>query len=339
MDKVLVTGADGFLGNNVIRELLKRKYSVKGFLHRDHHTDAIDDLAIEQYHGDLLNAYEVIAASADCRYIIHTAASTAIWPARSALVRQVNIKGTKNVVTAALQPHIKRLVYVGTASSFGFGTKECPGNENTPFISDKYGLDYIDSKKQAQDMVLAAVAGQKLPAIIVNPTFMIGPHDSKPSSGALLLALYRGKVPGYTSGGRNFLYVKDAAQAIVEALNSGRIGECYILGNQNLTYKEFYDLVGRVLGVKPPGLFIPRPFILLFGILSQLFSQITGRPADISLPVAKISLDNHYFSAEKAIKELDLPQTPIHTAIKEAFAWFKENNYLSPANESHETKR
>ena len=328
MEKILVTGADGFLGNNVIRELLKRGYNVKGFLHLDHHTEATDELGIEQFHGDLLNESDVIKASFDCDFIVHTAASTSIWPARSALVRKVNIEGTRNIITASLQPHVKRLVYVGTASSFGFGTKENLGNETTPFISDKYSLDYIDSKKEAQDIVLKAVQNQDLQAIIVNPTFMLGPNDTKPSSGALLLALYERKIPGYTSGGRNFVHIKDAAMAIANALTQGRIGQCYILGNENLTYKEFYTLVGTALNVKPPGLYIPKPFILLFGLIMQTIARITGKSAEISLPVAKISTDSHFFSSQKAIDELGLPQTPMALAIEEAFAWFKEHNYL-----------
>ena len=158
---------------------------------------------------------------------------------------------------------------------------------------------------------------------------MIGAYDTKPSSGTLLLALYQGKIPGYTNSGRNFLHVKDAAVAIVNALIQGRVGECYILGNENLTYKEFYKIVGSELHISPPGILIPKPFILMFGWFSQVIAKITGNPATVSLPVARVSLDSHFFSAKKAIEELDLPQTPISIAIKDAFEWFKTNNYLN----------
>ena len=328
MDKVLVTGADGFLGNNVIRLLLKKGFQVKAFLQPGRDTHSLDGLDVEEYIGDLLIETDLLTASADCDYIIHTAANTSIWPSRSEIVRRVNIEGTGNVIKAAIQDHVKRLVYVGTASSFGFGSKQNPGTEKSPFKSDKYGLDYIDSKKQAQDDVLSAVSKLGLKAIIVNPTFMIGPYDTKPSSGTLLLALYQGKVPGYTRSGRNFLYVKDAATAIVNALEQGRIGECYILGNENLTYKEFYKIVGTELHISPPKMLIPKPIILLFGWFSQVIAKITGKPATVSLPVARVSLDSHFFSAKKAIQELDLPQTPVSIAIKDAFEWFKTNNYL-----------
>ena len=329
MDKVLVTGADGFLGNNVTRRLIKLGFQVKAFLQPGRNTNSLDGLSIEKYTGDLLNQADLLTASSDCDYIIHTAANTSIWPSRSEIVRRVNIEGTGNVIKAAAQDHIKRLVYVGTASSFGFGTRQIPGTESSPFKSDKYGLDYIDSKKQAQDNVLEAVQTLGLKAIIVNPTFMIGAYDTKPSSGTLLLALYQGKVPGYTNSGRNFLHVKDAAVAIVNALIQGRVGECYILGNENLTYKEFYKIVGSELHISPPGILIPKPFILMFGWFSQVIAKITGNPATVSLPVARVSLDSHFFSAKKAIEELDLPQTPISIAIKDAFEWFKTNNYLN----------
>jgi dihydroflavonol-4-reductase len=116
---------------------------------------------------------------------------------------------------------------------------------------------------------------------------MIGPYDSKPGSGALILGLYNGKVPGYTKGGRNFLHVKDAAFAICNALDRGEIGECYILGNENLTYSEFYNLVEQQLNIKCPKLFIPKPFILLFGSISQFISLITGKAPNLSYPNGK----------------------------------------------------
>ena len=329
MEKVLVTGADGFLGSNVVRQLLIQGYKVKAFLQPDRNTNSLDGLEIDSIVGDILIEDDLLSASTDCDFIIHTAASTSIWPTRSEMVKRVNIEGTQNVVKAALAPQIKRLVYVGTASSFGFGSKLAPGNELTPFISNKYGLDYIDSKKQAQTNLLKAVQNQKLAAIVVNPTFMLGPYDTKPSSGALLVALYEGKVPGHTKSGRNFIYVKDAATAIVNALTQGRIGECYILGHENLSYKEFYQIVGEQLHINPPKFLIPKPLILLFGWVSQTIANLTGKPAAISLPVAKASLDTHFYSSKKAVSELGLPQTPIAVAVKEAFEWFRTNNYIN----------
>ena len=326
--KVLVTGADGLLGTHVVRELLKRDFYVRAFLQPGREVNTLENLPVEKVFGDLLNPEDVNKAADSCDYIIHTAANTSIWPTRSEIVRKVNIEGTLNVIRTSLQNKVKRLIYIGSVNSFGFGTKNDPGDETKPFIANKYGLDYIDSKYEAQQIVLNYVNKHGLNAIILNPTFMIGPYDSKPGSGALILGLYSGKVPGYTKGGRNFLHVKDAAFAICNALNRGKIGECYILGNENLTYNEFNNLVGKQLNIKCPKLFIPKPFILLFGLISQFISLITGKAPNLSYPIARISVDTHFFNPEKARRELGLAQTPVSEAIIEAFEWFKTNNYL-----------
>jgi dihydroflavonol-4-reductase len=326
--KVLVTGADGFLGNNIVRELLRRGLEVRAFLQKGREVNTLDQLAIEKTYGNLLNATEVATAAKDCDYIIHAAANTSIWPPRSEIVRQVNYNGTLNVIEAALTNNIKRLVAIGSANSFGNGTKLNPGDEHSPFTAGKYGLDYINSKLQAQEAILAAVQNQGLNAIILNPTFMLGPYDTKPSSGELLLALYHRQVPGYTAGGRNFIHVKDVAVAAGNALTMGKTGECYIMANENLSYKEFNVLVADVLKIKPPSLFIPKPVILLYGLISQFIAKVTGKPAKISYPVARISVDTNYYIATKAIAALKLPQTPIRLAIREAFEWFKTNGYL-----------
>ena len=326
--KVLVTGADGFLGNNIVRELLHRQHAVRAFLWQESPVHTLDDLPVEKFYGDILQANDVLQAARGCDFIIHTAANTSIWPKRSKMTWQVNYDGTHNVLKAALQVQTKRLVAIGTANSFGSGTRSHPGNEETAFTAGKYGLDYIDSKFAAQKLILDYVQNKGLEAIILNPTFMLGPYDTKPSSGALLLALYQQQVPGYTASGRNFIYVKDVAVAACNALTMGRSGHCYIMANENLSYKDFNQLVAKELNIKPPGVLIPKPLILLYGLISEAIALVSGKAPAVSYAVARISLDTNYYSAAKAVEELGLPQTPISTAIKEAFTWFKENGYL-----------
>jgi len=326
--RVLVTGADGFLGNNIVRELLVRKYEVKAFLQPNRDVHTLDNLPVNKVYGNLLEAETIQTAAQGCDFIIHAAANTSIWPARSESIWQVNYEGTVNVIEAALKAGVKRLISIGTANSFGNGSLNDPGDENSPFTAGKYGLDYIDSKLKAQDTILAYVEKHDLNAVILNPTFMLGPYDTKPSSGALLLALYQQKVPGYTTGGRNFVYVKDVATAASNALTMGQSGQCYIMANENLSYKAFNQMVADELSIKPPKLRIPKPIILLYGLISEFIAKITGKTPAVSYTIARISLDTNYYYAAKAVKELNMPQTPIHTAIKEAFKWFKENGYI-----------
>jgi len=326
--EVLVTGADGFLGNNIVRELLIRGHSVKAFIQKNSPITTLDEMPLKKIYGDILILEEVEQAAQGCDYIIHAAANTYIWPQRSEIIRKVNYDGTLHVIKAALKASVKRLVSIGTANSFGNGTLENPGDETSPFTAGKYALDYIDSKLEAQKTIFKYVKEEGLNAVILNPTFMLGPYDTKPSSGALLLALYNKEVPGYTAGGKNFVYVKDVAVAACNALSMGRSGECYIMANENLSYKSFNKLVAGSFGVKAPKWYIPTPFILLFGLLSQWWAILTKTTPKVSLAVAQLSLITNYYTSAKAIRELGMPQTPIKKAVEEAFDWFKQNGYL-----------
>jgi dihydroflavonol-4-reductase len=326
--KILVTGADGLLGSNLVRELLGRGHTIRAFVQPGRQQKTLEGLTIEKFSGNLLLADEVIKAGEGCEVLIHCAASTSVWPIRSAIINKVNIEGTKNIISAVKQNKIQRMIYVGTANSFGFGPKENPGVEGNPYKSATYGLDYMDSKYQAQQVILKEVKENQLPAVIVNPTFMFGPYDSNPSSGAMIVALYKGKVPGYTGGGRNYVCVKDAAVAIANALTKGRVGECYILGNQNLSYKEAFGKIAATIGVKPPSISIPSVFAKLYGRIGSLIGTLSGKTPAISYPLSRIACDEHYFSPAKAVKELELPQTSIESGIKECFEWLKANDYL-----------
>lgn len=327
--KILVTGADGVLGSNLLRELLSREYNVRVFLEKNKKTPTIDELPIEKYYGNILNKKQLTEAFNDIDIVYHCAASTSVYPPRNEIVNQINIQGTNNIIECCLEHEIKRLIYVGTANSFGFGdSKNNLGKENTHYKSAKYGLDYMDSKQKAQENILHAVKEKKLPAIIINPTFMIGPFDSKPSSGAMILALYHGKIPGYTNGGKNYIAVKDVAIAMVNAIEMGCIGECYIVGNQNLSYQEAFELFAKTLNCKIPKRRLSKFVTISYGTINSFFAKIFKFNPTVTKELALISTENHYYSSEKAQRELNLPQTPIEHAVKESFEWFKENGYI-----------
>ncbi len=327
--KVLVTGPDGILGSNLIRELIKRNYDVSIFRFPSSESMTLQGLLIRVYEGDILKFKEIEKAVQGHDIIIHCAANTSVWPARDVGITQVNICGTENVIKACLKHKVKRLITIGTANSFSYGSRECPGTENTPYSSGKYGLDYMDSKRKAQELVLDAVVKQALPALIVNPTFMLGSYDSKPSSGQMILSIYKGKVPGYSRGGKNFIAVKDVAVGTANAITMGRIGECYIMGNENLTFKEAFTKIADTIHVSAPRLSFSDAMTQTYGSINSFFARILRYNPSVTKELALISCDEHYYSSEKAIKELDLPQTPIEVAIKEGFEWFKENGYLS----------
>lgn len=327
--QILVTGPDGVLGSNLVRELLKRNHDVSVLLEPGKDPITLQGLNIKRYEGDILDKKAITGAFQDKDIVYHCAASTSVFPARNKLVNQVNIEGTRNIIELSLENKIQRLIYVGTANSFSFGSsKEDPGKEGTPYLSVKYGLDYMDSKYKAQQIILEAVKDRGLQAIVVNPTFMIGPYDSRPSSGAMILAIHKGKVPGYSQGGKNYVAVKDVAFAMANALDRGRIGECYILGNTNLTYKEAFGLIAKTIGAKAPSRQLPNFIVRSYGSINSILAGVFNFQPAVTKELATISCENHYYNVEKARNELGLPNTPLEVAIKECFEWFEQNNYL-----------
>ncbi|MFT5723652.1 MAG: dihydroflavonol-4-reductase [Bacteroidia bacterium] len=326
--KIFVTGADGLLGNNLVRLLLNKGYQVKVFIQSGKDLGYLKGLEIEVSHGDLLNYDELAGAMQGADVVINAAAVTDTWPNQGKLYWKVNVDGVKNVIKAIKELNIARLIHIGTANSFGPGDADNPGTELNPFSGEKYGLDYITSKYNAQEILLQEVRDNQLPVLIINPTFMIGPYDVKPSSGRMIISVIQGKVPGYSPGGRNFVYVKDVAQAITNAVVQGRVGECYLAGGVNLTYKAMFAKIANIFNVKAPTLGIPGFAVLIYGGILSLVGKITKKEQVISYPLAVISNEFHYYSNQKAKDELDMPETDIEFAITEAVEWFKEEKYL-----------
>ncbi|MDO7853892.1 NAD-dependent epimerase/dehydratase family protein [Hymenobacter convexus] len=329
--RVLVTGANGFLGRHLVEELARRGHAVRALLRPGTAPPFPPKWNVEYCEEDLArpaNISRLTNLADGCECLIHAAALAQVNPARNPEVMLTNIGGTENALRMARKAGIKRFVYVGTANVFGFGTKRKPGDETWLYAGRGYGLDYMDSKVAATQLVLLAIQQEKLPAVLVHPTFMLGPGDAKPTSNALLLELYHGRLPGYPPGGKNYVHVRDVAVATVNALTMGRVGESYILGNENLNYREAFALIAGVLGVAAPRWPIPAGLATIYGQLCDVKTKLTGRPAQLNAAMAAVANDGHYFTAQKARTELALPQTPITHAVAEAFDWFKIHHYV-----------
>lgn len=330
--KILVTGANGLLGSNLVRELLSKDHQLKAFVLPTEDFSTLENLNIEKVYGNILNYNEVLNACQGVDAIFHLAASTAMWPSRCKMVTKVNVEGTQNVLKAALAVGVERLIHIGTANSFNAGPRHKPGDESSNYEAYKYRSNYMDSKYEAHKLVLQAVE-DGLPAVIVNPTFMIGPYDARPSSAQMVLAVKEGKVIGYTPGGRNFICVKDAAVGIANALAMGRVGECYIIGNENLSYQEAFTKMASTANTQPPKLKLPKWAVLAYGFWGSVWAKVSSKQPTVSYTMARISCDDHYYSSAKAIAELDLPQTPIEQGIEESLEWLKIKNYQKNANQ------
>jgi dihydroflavonol-4-reductase len=330
--RILVTGADGFLGANTVRHLLAVGYRVRAFLEAQSASATLEGLPIERAWGDITSFPDVHGAMRGCDAVVHAAGSTATWPNRSPMVHRVNVAGTRNVMEAALQMGIWRLVHVSSAAVFAPGTRELPGDESQRRSADEHKLGYTRSKAIAHELVAEAARTRGLPAAIVAPTFMFGPHDAKPTSGRVILAAFHGLLPGLPPGGRNFVSVKDVAVAIGLALHRDVVGEAFIAGGANLTYPELCNIIARVSGANvrvPPVL---SPFaIRSVGMLGSATAALTRRPPKLTYHVARLAAADQFYSSRKAERLLGYRPSSVEEAVRSAFEWFRDNGYLEPA--------
>lgn len=329
--KALVTGPDGLLGSNLVRCLLERDCEVRALTHPSSRSTTLDGLNVEKITGDILDRDCMADTAKGCDVVFHCAASTATWPPRAPNITRINVDGTENVMQAAINAGARRLIHVSSASAIGFGTRRKPGTEKTPYKYKRYRMAYMDSKLEGQKRVARRARRGDIDAVIVNPTFMFGPYDSGPSSGQMITRMSSMNIPFYPPGGKNVVHVRDVAEAMCNAVESGRTGECYILGNRNLSLKQLFELFERTIGIKAPRLPVPGPVLLGAGVAGSIVSEITGRPVDITLGIAKGACTGAYYNPAKARRELGLKQTPVETAVEDAYRWLKDNGYMDQA--------
>jgi dihydroflavonol-4-reductase len=325
--KVLITGATGLLGNHVARALAARGHQVRVLTRPTSDRGVLADVPCEYAYGDLCNAGALREAVVGVEAVVHSAAVTAAGVTADSYYEEVNLQGTVRLVEAMQRAGCRRLVHVSTANTLGPGSRRQPGTESSPFALQHYGSGYVNTKYQAEQFVLSKNGHGGLEAVVVNPTFMIGSHDYKPSSGQLLLHGLR-PVQLCPPGGKNFVPVKDAAQGVCEALLRGQPGRNYLLAGDNLTYAEFFDKVQAIAGRRPFRVKVPRPLFHLAGLTGTALGKVRRKEVDFNYVNARLlSLDN-YYSGQRAREELQMPHTSLDDAIREALAWFRENGYI-----------
>src|SRR5690606_21745998 len=246
---VLVTGANGLLATNVITQLLTEGYHVKGLIRDPRKFLLPAHPNLQLIVGDITDENSVLHATQHCDYVIHCAATTSQNLLQYTSYQLINVTGTENVLNAAQQCGERRVVYVGTANTFGYGTLAAPGNEalqtKEPFAS----AWYAKSKPEGQWKALANLG--KIEIVIVSPNFMIGPYDGKPSSGTIILMASGKHAVFYPPGGKNFVHVQDVARGTVHALTRGKNGEAYLLAGENLSYRDFFKQLAQQTNQRP----------------------------------------------------------------------------------------
>jgi dihydroflavonol-4-reductase len=324
MKKVLITGANGFLGSNLTRELYRMGYDIRIIVRPAADLKSIADIPCDVFFGHIDNIEHVLDAMKGCDIVIHAACITEQWGVSFAEYEKINFTATRHITAACLTLKVKQFIYVSTANTIGPGNKQHPGNELNGFTLFNANSGYINSKYLAQQYVLEQVAAKQLPGIVVNPTFMIGPNDVKPSSGKLILYGLKHRLLFYPPGGKNFVHIKDVCKGIINAMEKGKTGDCYLLAGQNLSYGEFFRLLKKISGKRQ--LLIPIPGFVLK--MAGMIGSLPGISGKLNYSTAYMLCLDNYYSGKKSERELQLHYTPVETAVSGAFTWFKENNYI-----------
>ncbi len=326
--KVLVTGANGLLASNIIFELTKRKFAVRGMVRRTSNLLSLRGIEFEKVYGDITSYRDVERAVKGCGIVVHAAADTSQHHGSFEDYLPVNVHATETVMKVAKENDVKRVVYVSSANAFGHGSIEDPGTENLPPRFPFTVSNYAVSKQAGQYAVLKYAENAKPEIVVVNPTFMIGRRDAKPSSGKLVLLGYKRKVIPVPPGGKNFVHAGDVAVAACNAIDKGRNGECYLLAGENMSYFEFFKLIEQVTGNKKLFVKVPSPVFVLAGNIGSFFA-VMGFNNPFNRVNTRIMFIKNYYSPQKAVKELDMPQTPVSKAVEDCLDWFKQYGYIS----------
>lgn len=326
--KVLVTGATGFIGGNLARELWQRGYQVQALVRPGSNTLTIEDTGIEKVPGDILDAPSVRRAITGCRAVFHCAAAYTFWARDTRVIYRTNVDGTRTVLEESRRSGVEKVVYTSTVSTVGLPPGGL-GSENVPVNSHHLVGHYKKSKYQAEQVALQ-MAAEGLPVVVVNPTAPVGPWDVKPTpTGKVVLDFLRGKIPAYVDTGMNLVDVADVAAGHILAMEHGVPGQRYLLGNCNLSLEQIFNLLAELTGRRAPGLRLPFWVAIGAGYIDQVWEgAVLHREPRIPLEGLKVSKTPMYVSCQKAISELGLPQSPVEVALEKAIRWFTDYGYV-----------
>ena len=326
--KALVTGATGFIGFHVARVLLEKGFHVVALVREGSSSAVLDSLGVEKAKGDVRDPESVCRALRGCRQLYHLAADYRLWVPDPGTMYEINVKGTKNVMEAALKLGIEKVVYTSTVGALCASRNGQPSNEETSAGIGEMVGHYKRSKFLAEREVYGFI-GKGLPVVIVNPSTPIGPMDRKPTpTGKMIVDFVNGKIPAYLDTGLNFVDVEDVAAGHWLASLHGTVGQRYILGNRNLSLKEFFEALAGITGLKPPKLRLPYLPVLMAAYADEAISRLTSRHPRIPLTGVRMARKYMYFDCSKAVRELDMPQNPVEGAMQRAIEWFEENGYM-----------
>jgi dihydroflavonol-4-reductase len=329
-----VTGASGFIGANLVHELLARKHQVKALLRPGSDLRGLREAQFERVDGDLSDVAKLKEAMQGCEWCFHVAANYHLWLRDYRPMYAANVEGTRNVIEAAASAGCLRIVYTSTVGCIGLPEPVdggiTPSDEATPVSEGQMKSHYKRSKWQAEQVATRFVR-DGLPVIIVNPSAPVGPRDVKPTpTGQVIVDFLNRRMPAYLDTGLNWVHVRDVAIGHILAAQKGCIGERYILGNAeaNWTLKQAFAVLEEVTGVRAPRFRIPYSLALGAAYVDEALSWLTRQQPKVPLAGVRMARHKMYFNSAKAIRELGLPQTPPRQALADAAEWFRQNGYV-----------
>jgi dihydroflavonol-4-reductase len=320
----LVTGATGFIGWHVAKKLLTRGHAVRALVRP---TSKVRELDLEVVSGDLRDSVSLERAVRGCGLVFHVAADYRLWAKDPAELYRSNVEGTRNLLTAAQQAGVERVVYTSTVGCIGM-SKDRPGSEDVEVRLEQMTGAYKRSKFQAEQVAIE-FAGAGFPVVIVNPTAPMGDHDFKPTpTGKIVVDYLKGDMPAFVDTGLNLVDVDDTAEGHILAAERGQSGERYILGCENLTLEQILGRLARISEGKVPRWRIPYPVAYAVGLASTGWANLTGQEPCAPLDAVKMAKVKMFVSSDKAKRELGFNPGPVDGALKRAIDWFRANGYV-----------
>lgn len=328
-----VTGASGFIGANLVHELVARGHRVKALVRAESDLRGLLGADCEKIYGDISQREFLEKNMRGCDWCFHVAASYHLWLRDYAPMYAANVEGTRTVIEAAAAS-CSRIVYTSTVGCIGL-PKKINGeliatDEATPVSGAQMSNHYKRSKWQAE-VIAREFAAKGLPVIIVNPSAPIGPRDVKPTpTGKVIVDFLNRQMPAYLDTGLNWVHVRDVAVGQILAAEKGRVGERYILGNAegNWTMKKAFEVLQEITGLPAPKFQVPYFVALAAAHVDETISKISGKPPKAPLAGVRMAKYKMFFNPAKAIRELGIPQTPPKQALADAVAWFQKNGYV-----------
>ncbi len=325
----LVTGATGFVGSHVARQLLAAGHSVRALVRPTSNLKSLDGLPVERAEGDLRDVISLDRAMRGVRWVFHVAADYRLWASDPTELYRSNVEGTRRLFEVAAQNGVERVVYTSTVATVAVPShgKGLP-NEETHATLDQMIGHYKRSKFLAELEAIKAAA-QGIPVVIVNPTAPVGPGDWKPTpTGKIIVDFLNGKMPAYVDTGLNLVAVEDVAAGHLLAAQKGRIGERYILGARNMTLREILEALAKITGRSAPRVRLPHAVALAAAYADELFARLAGREPRIPVEGVKMSRHRMFVASDKAEKELGYHPGSVEAALERAVRWYEAQGYV-----------